>query len=229
MIIHIIRLDHDFTADTKIFGRYIITSPDDDLDGATAGFGLSDPDAINTFNRRQNLSVSFQQILTPRMVSTFTFGGGRVTAVRRSLGFGENIPDRLGLKGVEQDAFPRFNFGAGRVPMPNIGTAGPQNRAAAFTNSQFTGTLTWFTGKHNLRFGGEYWGFNGNEVNRLQASGAFTFTATPTQGRNPQGQPIADSGLPLATFLTWGDGLGECADRSRHRQAESLHGRFHSR
>jgi Carboxypeptidase regulatory-like domain len=198
---HIIRLDHDFTANTKIFGRYILTEPDDSPDGATPGFGLADPDAINIFNRRQNLSINFQQIITPRMVSTFTFGGGRVTLFRRSLGFGEEIPDLLGLNGVEQDAFPRFNFGAGRVPMTNIGTVGNQNRAASITNSQFTETLTWVTGKHSLKFGGEYWGFNANEVNRNQASGQFTFAATPTQGRNAQGQLIANSGLPLATFL----------------------------
>jgi hypothetical protein len=198
---HIFRLDHDFSSNTKIFGRYILTEPDDSPDGPAPGFGVADPDAIDISNRRQNLALNWQQILSPRIVSTFTMGGTRLSILRGGIGLGQDIPAQLGLKGVEPDVFPRFNFGAGRVPMTNIGTTGNQNRLAAFTNTQFTESITWVRGAHNLKFGAEYWRFNANEVNRMQASGVFAFQATPTQGRNAQGQVIANSGLPLATFL----------------------------
>lgn len=198
---HIIRLDHDFTSNTKIFGRYILTQPDKSPDGPAPDFGVADPDAINISNRRQNLTINLQHILSPRLVATLTLGGTRLSIVRKSIAQGEDIPGRIGLKGVEPDAFPRFNFGAGRVGMTNFGTTGNQNRLASFTNSQFTGNLTWVRNNHNMRFGGEYWRFNANEINRNFASGQFTFQATPTQGRDAQNRAIVNSGLPLATFL----------------------------
>ncbi|MBI4469097.1 MAG: TonB-dependent receptor [Acidobacteria bacterium] len=85
--------------------------------------------------------------------------------------------------------------------MTNFGTPGNQNRIAVFTNTHYTGSLTWIKGSHSLKLGAEYWRFNANEVNRQFASGQFTFQATQTQGRNAQNQLIASSGLPLASFL----------------------------
>jgi len=198
---HIMRLDHDFTTHTKIFGRYILVDPDGSPDGAAPGFGLSDPDAINVFNRRQNLAINFQHIFSPKLIATIIMGGTRLSILRQSVAAGQDIPGKLGLKGVEPDAFPRFNFSGGKVPMTNFGTTGNQNRIAAFTNTQYTGSLTWIKGDHSLKFGAEYWRFNANEINRNMASGQFTFQPTPTQGRNAQGQLIANTGLPLASFL----------------------------
>ncbi len=198
---HIVRLDHDLTTNTKIFGRYTLIEPDDGPDGPTAGFGVADPDAIDIFNRRQNLALNLQHIFSPKLIASLSFGGTRLSIVRQSIGAGQDIPGKVGLRGVEPDAFPRFNFNAGRVPMTSFGTTGNQNRLAAFTNTQLSGSINWIRTNHNLKFGGEFWRFNGNEVNRQFASGQFAFAPTPTQGRNAQGQLINNSGLPLASFL----------------------------
>src|SRR5262249_7169262 len=145
--------------------------------------------------------INFQHIFSPKLIATITAGGTRLSILRQGVGNGQDIPGKIGLKGVEPDAFPRFIFNGGKVPMTTFGTASSQNRRAAFTNTQYSGSLTWIRGDHNLKFGAEYWRFNGNEVNRQMASGQFTFQPTPTQGRNAQGQLIANSGLPLASFL----------------------------
>jgi len=72
---HIVRLDHDLTTNTKIFGRYTLIEPDDGPDGPTAGFGVADPDAIVIFNRRQNLALNLQHIFSPKLIATLSFGG----------------------------------------------------------------------------------------------------------------------------------------------------------
>jgi hypothetical protein len=198
---HIVRLDHDFTTNTKLFGRYILVSPDDSPDSPTAGFGVADPDALDIFNRRQNLAINLQHFFSPTLITTLSFGGTWLSVLRQSIAAGEDIPGKVGLRGVEPDAFPRINFNSGRVPMTQFGAVGNQNRSAAFTNTQLSGSFSWIRTNHNLKFGGEFWRFNGDEVNRQFASGQFTFTPTPTQGRNAQGQLISNSGLPLASFL----------------------------
>jgi hypothetical protein len=185
---HMIRVDHDFSPNTKVFGRYILADPDDDLMGAAPDFGVADPDAFNVYNRRQNIALSLLHIFSPKLVTTLTAGGTRLSLIRRGLGFGQDIPAQLGLKGVQPDVFPRFNFPQGAVEMTSFGTPGSQNRTAAFTNTQYTGNLNWFQGNHNLKFGVEYWRFNANDLNRGLASGQFTFRASKT-------------GLPLANFL----------------------------
>src|SRR5215510_3828412 len=197
---HIVRLDHDLTTNTKIFGRYTLIEPDDGPDGPTAGFGVADPDAIDIFNRRQNLALNLQHIFSPKLIATLSFGGTRLSVFRQSFGSGEDIPSKVGLRGVEPDAFPRFNFNAGRAPMTNFGTTGNQNRRAAFTNTQLTGSVNWIRANHNLKFGGEFWRFNANEVNRQFASGQFAFAPTPTQGRNAQGQLIPSETKGVVTF-----------------------------
>ncbi|MGH9848149.1 MAG: hypothetical protein ACREEM_56420, partial [Blastocatellia bacterium] len=184
---HIVRLDHDLTANTKIFGRYTLIEPDNSPDGATTGFGVADPDALDLFNRRQNLALNLQHIFSPKLIATLSFGGTRLSIVRQSVAAGEDIPGKVGLRGVEPDAFPRFTFNGGRVPMTTFGAIGNQNRLAAFTNTQLSGSINWIRNNHNLKFGGEFWRFNANEVNRQFASGQFTFQPTPTQGRNAQG------------------------------------------
>jgi hypothetical protein len=198
---HTIRIDHDLSSKTKIFGRFILVTPDDAPDGATPGWGLADPDAINITNRRQHFVLSLSRTITPRLVATMTGGYTRVAIHRNSFAFGEDIPAKVGLLGVAGDAFPRINFSGGRVPMPSIGTAAAQNREAAFTNSNVGGSVTWSKGKHTLKFGAEYWKFNANDLNRNQASGIWGFAASTTQGRNASGAVIANSGLPLASFL----------------------------
>jgi hypothetical protein len=198
---HIVRLDHALTANTRIFGRYTLIEPDDTPAGATAGFGVADPNAVALSNRRQNLAINLQHIFSPRLIATVSLGGTRMSILRQSLALGQNIPAKVGLDGVEPDAFPRVNFTGGRVPITSFGAGGVQNRRAAFTNTQLSGSLNWIRTNHNLKFGGEFWRFNGNEVNRSSASGVFTFSPAPTQVRNAQGPPITNSGLPLASFL----------------------------
>ncbi|MBI4470468.1 MAG: hypothetical protein HY650_14220, partial [Acidobacteria bacterium] len=103
---HIIRLDHDFTKHTTIFGRYMLIEPDGTLLGASPDFGLADPDAIDILNRRQNLAINFQHIFSPKLIAAVTVGGTRLSIHRQGAAAGQDIPGQIGLRGVEPDAFP---------------------------------------------------------------------------------------------------------------------------
>jgi hypothetical protein len=201
--LHVLRVDHDFTSNTKVFGRYILTEPDDNLIGPAPGFGVADPDALNLYNRRQNVALNLLHIFSPNVVGTLTVGATRLSVVSRSVAYGQDIPVKLGLKGVEPDAFPGFALASSKIlPVTTFGTPANHNRNVAFTNTQYTGNLTWLTGNHKIKFGAEYWHFNGNEVNRELASGLFSFEATDTQGYDAkEGELNPNTGLPFASFL----------------------------
>jgi hypothetical protein len=198
---HTIRIDHSFSDRTKIFGRYILVSPDGNPTGTTAGFADADTDAISVTNRRQNFALNLTQVLSPTTFANVRLGFNRVHILRASFGYGKNYPEQLGVKGVAQDAFPRFNLSSGLVPTTNFGTPGNQNRRAGLTTGEMNADLTLIRGAHTVKFGGSYIIFHANEMARQFASGQFVFQTRFTNGRNAQGATIANTGMTFADFL----------------------------
>jgi hypothetical protein len=198
---HTIRIDHSLSDRTKVFGRYILISPDTNDTGATRGFGDADTDGIGIRNRRQNLALNLSRVFSPATFSAFRLGGNRVHILRAGMGLGKDWPQQLGVNGVAPDVFPRFNMSNGLVPTTNIGTPGNHNRRAAFTNTEGHADFTLVRGVHTLKTGGSYIRFNGNEQSRQFASGQFIFNTRFTNGINAAGGTIANTGMTLAEFL----------------------------
>jgi len=198
---HTIRLDHSLSERTKVFGRYILVSPDKNDTGDTAGYGVADTDAINLRNRRQNLALNMTRVFSPTTFATFRAGLGRVLILRSGISLGQDWPNQLGIKGVMSDVFPRFNVPGGTVTVSNFGTDGNQNRRASFTNSEGHADFNAIRGGHSLKFGGSYIRFNGNEQSRQYASGQFIFNVRYTNGINASGNSIANTGMTFADFL----------------------------
>ena len=78
-----------------------------------------------------------------------------------------------------------------------------------FTNFEYTAHFTKVTGNQTFKFGVDYRRYQGSELGRQTASGAFEFANTDTRGLNPDGSIIPGTGSDLASFL-----LGQ-ADRAR--------------
>jgi hypothetical protein len=198
---HTIRIDHSFSDRTKLFGRYILVNPDKNPVGGTPGFGVADTDAINIINRRQNFATNATRVFSPSTFGTFRAGLTRIYILRGGVGLGENWPEKLGVKGVGQDVFPRFNMSNGLVPTTNFGTPGNHNRLVGLLNSEVHADFNLIRGSHTVKSGGSYMRFNGNEHARQFASGQWVFQTRFTSGRNAQGGTITNTGMTFADFL----------------------------
>jgi hypothetical protein len=198
---HTIRIDHSFSDVTRIFGRYILVSPDKADAGIAGGFGAADTNAMNDHSRRQNLSLNLTQVFSPTTFATFRGGLNRAHTLGSGVGLGEDWPAQIGLKGVAQDVFPRFNISGGLVPVTAFGTADSHNRRAAFTTSEVHADFTKLHNSHTLKWGASMLRFNGNENNRQIASGSFTFATKYTSGLDAKDKNIAGTGMTFADFM----------------------------
>lgn len=198
---HTARIDHSFSDRLKVFGRLLLAMPDRGNTGGTTGFGVADTDAINIRNRRMNIALNATYVVSPSLFVTMRAGGNRASVLRAGLGFGEGWPEKLGVNGVAQDTFPRFNMSNGLVPTTNFGTPGNQNRRAGFTTTEYHADFANIRGQHSLKFGGDYMRFNANEAARQFASGQWVFNTRWTNGVNAAGANIANTGMTFADFL----------------------------
>ena len=198
---HTMRVDHAFTDRTRMFGRYLLVAPDENDTGGTQGFGAADPNALRVRNRRQNAAFNLTQVLSPTAFLNLRWGFNRVYIRRTGVTLGEDWPAKLGVKGVAPDVFPRFTISSGQVPTTNFGTDGNQNRRAALTNTEYHASLSLIRGSHTLKIGGDYHRYNGNEDSRQTASGEFASATRFTQGLQPNGNVITNTGMTLADFL----------------------------
>jgi hypothetical protein len=197
---HLVRIDHDLTEKDKLMGRYTIFSPSNNHPLSDPDWGFSDPDANNNPVRQQNALLAYTRLFSPTLILNATAGFFRFFQHNQGVGFGENMPEKIGLKGVPSDVFPRFNIG-GNPGINNIGASGNHNRRFAFTNFEYGAKLTKISGSHTVRFGWDYRRYQGSEEGRQQASGQFAFNGQDTRGINAAGQPIANTGAPMADFL----------------------------
>jgi hypothetical protein len=200
-VYHTARIDHSFSDRTKFFGRYLTSNPDKAYTGATRGFGPADTDAISIDNRRQNLALNLTRVFSPTLFVTLRAGLSRASVLRHSVGYGDNWPEKLGVKGVGPDAFPRFNMSNGLVPTVNFGTPGNQNRRAGFTTTEFAADVSRMAGSHTFKFGVAYSRFAASEAARQYASGQWVFNTRWTNGLNANGTTITNTGMTFADFV----------------------------
>jgi len=198
---HTIRIDHSLNDHTRIFGRYLLTTPDLGDTGGTRGFGDLDPDGINLRNRRQNLALNLARVFSPNFFVNARYGFAKVKVRRTAIGFEKDWPAQLGLRGVAQDAFPRFNMNNGLVPTTDIGTPGTQANGGDVNNWELHSDFDLIRGSHSLKFGGSYNRYIGDGFARKNPSGLFAMATRGTQGRTAAGALIANTGVTVGDFL----------------------------
>lgn len=199
------RVDHQFSQKDQLMVRYYINDGDTDNQGV---FGRPESDPAAALTRNQNSSIlgSYTHMFRSNLMNDF-----RVTRLRRfggneSYARGMDLPEQLGLTGVSQEGFPIIGItgfaGLGRAPFRL------NNRPS--DDVQYQESLSWFQGKHALKFGGEFRRGYFNDNNDLSSSGQFSFTPAIT------GQPgVANTGNALSSFL-----LGEVNNANTQRPDE---------
>jgi len=204
------RLDHQFRPKDLVTARYYVNDANTNNPG-TYGIPASDPLADITDVRVQTILGAYTHIFSPSLTNDF-----RYTYLRRKFldsrpGFGEDLASKIGLKGVSDAAFPAFTlpgYGvpagliAGNVTIPNTGaTLGNPTAVYRFQtpilDQQFLEALSWFHGKHALKFGVETRLGANDEIRDRGSAGNFTISPLITDLPGSS----AATGNSLASFL----------------------------
>jgi hypothetical protein len=181
------RLDHQFRPADLVTARYYINDANTNNAG-TYGTPAADPLADITDVRVQSILGAYTHVFTPSLSNDF-----RYTYLRRKFldtrpGYGENYAAKIGLTGVSDSAFPAFTipgygvpagFVAGNVTIPTTGASlGNPTAVSRFqtpiVDQQFLESLSWFRGKHALKFGAEYRAGANDEIRDRGSAGNFT-------------------------------------------------------
>ena len=204
------RLDHQFRPEDMATVRYYINDANTNSPG-TYGIPVADPLSDSTDIRVQSILGAYTHIFSPTLTNQFSYSQMRRKFIEDRSVFGQNAPAKIGLTGVSGAAFPAFTipgYGvpagtvAGNITIPSTGAAlGNPTTIARFqtpiVDQQFLETLSWFHGKHALKFGAEYRMGANDEIRDRGSAGDFVISPLIT---DLPGSP-ATTGNSLASFL----------------------------
>lgn len=187
---YIIKIDHQLTSYDKITARYLYNS-----DNLRAASVFPNPVAdikTDTDRHQQYWYGTWTHIFTPVVLHEFRVTYSNRINHERSKGLGQGWPAKLGLKGLPDDAFPRFSAAGFQV----LGASTQERRQFPISQYQLVSQTSWVRGRHSLKFGGEMRPSMNYEIFRPSISGNFTFS------RGYTGLPgNANTGSGLATLL----------------------------
>ena len=185
------KIDHQFTANHKIFARYSQARHRAWKGDYQAQFAWRDidPNAQPAPVDHVNVAFSDMFILSPTMNNEFRMGFNRRARRETALTKDGDWAKTLGIPNVSGQTFPNFNIGYGLAGLPSF-----QNIGEDFT---FQDNVTKITGKHTIKFGYELIRTRYNSTGSSLPGGPIfsTFTGTEPAPFTP------NTGNTLASFL----------------------------
>jgi Carboxypeptidase regulatory-like domain len=153
-----------------------------------------------TTTRRQNVSVTETHNFGTKTVNNFAVNFNRArTFVTNPFSYSQDIAGTLGILGVSQDP---MDWGLPSISFTNF--SGLNDATPSLTRDQtlqFSDSLLYSVGKHNLEFGGGVSRIQLNSLTNPDAAGSFAFTGYTTSDFTTQGTPVASTGYDFADFL----------------------------
>ena len=196
-----VRIDHQISNDIFLFGRYSFVDTNtfrpSPLPGLAEG-SFNDAFGAN-LNRSQGIAIGLTWTFSPTFVGDFRFGWGRGNYFTNPPNFGVNGAEEVGLKNVPND--PAIVGGVPKVNIQGFDAVGRHTSTPQFQTPRSwnpRATLSWNTGKHFLKFGGEFLHVQ-TKINDLNATiGRMNFEDRFT------GRAVGDLllGLPSQLALT---------------------------
>ncbi len=184
------RGDHQINSTNQVMVRYFYAGSAQSTPGITAK-PEADTIASLTDQRTDNILGSWAWNIRPNLLSDFRFGLVRREFANYRYGLNEGIAGQLGLRGVSGAAFPII----GVAGFQGLGGA-PFRYSNPLLDYQIQESISWYRGRHAIKFGME--GRIGvfNDDTDTSSSGNFSFgpllTARPG---------AANTGNAFATFL----------------------------
>ncbi|HWC00950.1 MAG TPA: TonB-dependent receptor, partial [Bryobacteraceae bacterium] len=148
---------------------------------------------LNQVFSSNEVRVTYNAIFTPTTLNTFQFGVNRWVNNVRTLSYGQDWPNKLGLKGVGGDgSLPVFAFSSDNYPQ----ISSTRWDANVEQNVQFRNTTTLIRGRHTFKLGFETRNQQVKTRNWQNQNGTFSFSFLQT-ALNASSQ----SGNAFASFL----------------------------
>ena len=187
----LVKGDHNLTDKDRLSFRYMYNS--DNLDFTKILTDLAASNDVQALRHQNFYYATYTRVISPSTVNEFRFTYGDRINHTLSYGMGGNWPSRLGISGVPDDAFPRFNVAG----MYALGSTAHERRQFPIRQFQYIDNLSWNVGRHSVKVGVEFRRSINYEVNRPAVSGIFGYTPLLT------GLPgNSNSGHGLASMLT---------------------------
>ena len=144
--------------------------------------------------------------------AAWVYGNGRRTNMLRfnynhnhiaTTNLYSNFQDVAGAAGIGGVSTNPFDFGLPGINFTSFGGLNnPIPRRELDQTFTISDTLTWYRGKHNWRFGGDYRRILQSFRSAKNAEGTFVFTGFATSGSTTGGAlPASDTGYDFADFL----------------------------
>ncbi len=187
---YVVKVEEAIGLNSRITGRYLYNS---DNRYQTSVFDEPAADSLTDALRHQNyFYVGFTRTFSVALINEMRYTYSNRINHERSAGLGGGWPTKLGLRGVSDEAFPRFAIAG----VAALGATTHERRQFPIEQHQLVDTLSYIRGRHALKTGIEVRPSLNYEVNRPSISGSFSFTTQPTAlpGR-------AGTGLGLASLL----------------------------
>jgi hypothetical protein len=204
-----VKLDHQFTANHKIGGRY---SRHHDLYTAPTIIGSDQGDGVIYLTNAQNGGLEYNWTITPTTLLTSRFSVDRVHAPGETNKY-PTLSD-VGLSPVlAANGLTRIPTIGVDDPFLSIFTQCCVDTHFAHTLISYSSALQWVKGPHSIKFGGEQRVFFNNFWQPDNPTGIFNFSrdVTTSQPNNSLGDDDHRQGNPFATILT-----GYAHDASLH-------------
>ncbi len=198
-----IRMDYQLSAKDTLFGRY--TDYDSNL--FRPGTGVLSGSVFPYSGR--NVVVQHTRVITPSVLNVFKFGYNWAKVFNSWEVTPTSLANEIGLKikqVPEEYGLPAPSLSGGYY----VGGGAGINQGGFDNLLQFSDTLSWIHGKHNLRFGADIRIIRFDERLGLNNNGAFTFDGRYT------GNALGDFllGYPAAANAQIGLGLGRWRSKS---------------
>ena len=197
----VIRMDHNFSDNHKIFGRFTKdTSDTTEFGGLFTGHVLPGVATTATSVPGKVLAIAYTGIFGSNIVNEFQFNYSGNEISSDVIGRGRRS-DYAGADMI-QEYFPENNQNIiPSITGTGFSTIGAlQGFSIEYASTGFRDTLTWTTGNHILKFGGEMTWEVKNENAGSNSQGTFGFSTIQTRGTI--GTTVATAtGHGFASFL----------------------------
>ena len=160
------KIDHQFSDNDSVFGRYTLNQGDKK---ASAAF----PQFFTTpVYRNQYFTLEWKRILSPTLIHEFRAGFNRTK--HNVIPVADPEPDSA-LKFSPHDfaVFGEMSIGRGQVG--TLGLSHNQNSYTHYNSFQFSENIIYSLGRHSLKFGVNIDRINLNYVSFSRASGVYSF------------------------------------------------------
>jgi len=210
---HLARIDHQLSANNKLYGRFSLDKPTYPQGGPYRGLKgqNADPFDVNVLQTGKTVAIGHTGIINPTTLSDFRFTYVAFNLDLQALGdqpdvWQKDTAGKLGLKNLSIDTFPYFApAGYGAIGGSGGSFGGRQNLIYRTMRAfQFGETVSRQQGRHSLRAGVEWKHSKAVYASRLWPPGQSTYdnrlTAQPGD---------ASTGNSIASLL-----LGQVASAS---------------